>query len=80
MTQAETVSAMTAQELSRGIRRAHVQYGQEMAAATAEYDEARRKLAAVRKQRSVAARAGRDRQIADLREQFAREQRGEGAQ
>jgi hypothetical protein len=77
--QAETASTMTAQELTRGIRRAHFQYGQEMAAATDEYDEARRKIAAVRRERSTAARAERDRQIADLREQFRREQRGEGA-
>ena len=76
MAQAGTASRMTARELAAGIRRAHVQFGQEMAAATDEYDQARRKIAAERKERGAAARAERDRQIAGLREQFARERRG----
>lgn len=71
---------MTASELASAITRAHVQCGQEVGAAKQEYDEARRKIAAVRKQRSVAARAQRDGQIRDLRDEFAREQRGEGPQ
>ena len=80
MTPAETVSRMTARELAAAITRAHVQYGQEMAAARDEYNEGRRKIATARRERSTAARAERDRQIADLREQFRREQRGDGAQ
>lgn len=71
---------MTASELASAITRAHVQFAQEVTAAKAEYDEGRRKIAAVRKGRSAAARAQRDAQIRDLRDQFAREQRGEGPQ
>jgi hypothetical protein len=74
--QEDTVT-MTAPELAGAIRRVHAQYGQEVAAAKHEYDEGRRKIAAVRKGRSAAARAQRDRQIAALRAQFAGGQRGE---
>jgi hypothetical protein len=80
VTQAGTMPTITAHELAAAIQRAHLQYAQEMAAAKMEYDEARRKIAAVRKERSTAARAKRDRQIQDLREAFAREQRADGAQ
>jgi hypothetical protein len=70
---------MTPQELAGGIGRAHTEYAQEVAAAKDEYDEGRRKIAGVRKGRNAAARTQRDAQIADLHEQFAREQREEGA-
>jgi hypothetical protein len=75
----EDIVTITGPELAGAIRRAHAQCGQEVAAAKQEYDEARRKIAAVRKGRSAAARTQRDAQIADLREEFAREQREEGA-
>jgi hypothetical protein len=75
----EDIVTMTAPDLAGAIRRAHAQCGQEVAAAKQEYDEGRRKIAAVRKGRNAAARTQRDAQIADLREQFAREQREEGA-
>lgn len=69
---------MTNAELSAAIRRAYTEYGQEMAAARDEYDEAlrsaRRPIAAKRKERSNAARAKRDAQIQGVREQFAKEQ------
>jgi hypothetical protein len=67
------MAAMTNAELSAAIRRAYTEYAQEVAAATDEYDEARRKIAAKRKGRNAAARANRDTQIQNLREQFARE-------
>ena len=76
MAQAGTRTRMTAAELAGGIRRAHAQFAQEMTAAKAEYDEARRTAAAKRKTRVKDARLLRDSQIQALREQFARERGG----
>ena len=70
----ELDTRMTARELAGAITRAHMLYDAAVRAATAEYDEARRKIAAVRKTKTVEAREQRDRQIRELREQFAREQ------
>ena len=69
-------AVMTAREMADAIGRAHALCAAEVSAARDEYDEGRRKIAAVRKERSVKARAERDRQVRDLREQFARERQG----
>jgi hypothetical protein len=65
---------VTGKELAGAIARVNALCDAEVAAAAEEYHEARRKIAAVRKQRGSAARAGRDRQVADLKAQCAREQ------
>ncbi len=67
------MTAMTNAELTAAIRRAHTEYMQEVDAAKAAYDDARRDIAAVRKGRNASARAKRDTRIADLKEQFAKE-------
>jgi hypothetical protein len=64
---------MTGHEFAAAVRRAGALCDAEVRAATEEYDEGRRKIAAVRKERSTAARAQRDKQVADLKAQLARE-------
>ena len=68
------MTAMTQTEYSAAIRRAYTEYAQEVGAAKAAYDDARRDIAAVRKGRNSSARARRDAQIQGVREQFAKEQ------
>ena len=65
---------MTARELQEAILRAHNECRQEIGAATLEYKDAVRPIAARRKQRGVNARSKRDRKIADLRKQFTEEE------
>jgi hypothetical protein len=64
---------MTGHEYAAAVRRANTLCDAEVTAARDEYDEGRRKIAAVRKQRSSAARDLRNKQVRELREQFARE-------
>jgi hypothetical protein len=71
--QAPAPAPMTARELSGAISRAHALYAAAVAAAAEEYDEGRRKIAAVRKAQTAGAREKRDQQIRELQEQFARE-------
>lgn len=70
------MTAMTNAELTAAIRRAHTEYMQEVDAAKAAYDDARRDIAAVRKGRNASARARRDAQIQGVRKQLAKERAG----
>lgn len=63
-------TAITSIEYTRAVGRACAECEQEIAAATAEYNDAVRPHAAKRKERGRAARAKRDQRIGELREQL----------